>query len=137
MINKRRALITGGTRGIGKATSIMLAKNGYDLLINYRTNVKAAEETKKEVEKYNVNCKLLKFDVSDFDNTKKIIEKEIQDQGVIDILILNAGIKKDTLFPLMDREDWDRVVDVNFKSFYYIVRPVITGMIKQKFGKIV
>ena len=137
MNKNKRAFVTGGSRGIGRAISIMLAKNGYDVLINYRSNVESANETKKEVEKHNVNCKLLQFDVSDFDNTKKLIEDEINKNGNIDILILNAGIKKDVLFPLMEKDDWDNVIDVNYKSFYYVVKPVIKGMFQQRFGRIV
>jgi 3-oxoacyl-[acyl-carrier protein] reductase len=137
MSKNKRALVTGGSRGIGKAICIMLAKNGYDVLLNYVKNTNAALETKKEVEKNNVNCKLLQFDVSDFNKTRKIIEEEIDKDGIIDILIVNAGIRKDSLFPIMEEELWNSVIDVNLKSFYYITRPVIKGMFHQNFGKIV
>lgn len=133
----KRALVTGGNRGIGKAVSLMLAKNGYDLIINYRSNKESAEKTKKEVETNNVNCTLLQFDVSDFTNSKKILEEEISKNGSIDVLVLNAGIKKDILFPVMEEDDWNSVIDVNLKSFYYITRPIISGMFQQGFGKIV
>jgi len=131
-----RALVTGGSRGIGKAISIMLANSGYDLIINYRENIEAAESTKKEVEKYNVKCTLLQFDVSDFSNTKKTLEKELEN-GAIDVLIVNAGIRKDVLFPIMKSEDWDSVIDTNLKSFYYITRPIAKSMFDNKKGKIV
>lgn len=137
MEKNKRALVTGGSRGIGKAICLMLAKNGYDVLLNYRSNQEAADETKKMVEEFNVGCKLLKFDISDFANTRKIIEDEINTDGNIDVLVLNAGIRKDTLFPIMEEKDWSDVVDVNYKSFYYIVRPIIKGMFHQRFGKIV
>lgn len=137
MDKNKRALVTGGSRGIGKAICIMLAKNGYDIILNYRENTDAALETKKEVEKNNVNCKLLQFDISDFIKTKKNIEEEIENYGNIDVLILNAGIRKDSLFPIMEEEVWNNVIDVNLKSFYYITRPVIKGMFQQNFGKIV
>jgi 3-oxoacyl-[acyl-carrier protein] reductase len=134
---RKRALITGGSRGIGKAICLMCAKNGYDVILNYKSNDSAANEVKTEIEKHNVNCKLLKFDVADFDNAQKIIEDEIQQNGNIDVLVLNAGVRKDTLFPVMTKEDWNTVVDVNFKSFYYITKPIVTGMFKQNHGKIV
>lgn len=137
MEKKRRALITGGSRGIGKAISIMLARNGYDILINYRNNITAANETKAIVESYHVNCKLLEFDIANFSNAKKIIETEIEQNGIIDVLVFNAGIRKDALFPLMSEDEWESVININLKSFYYIVRPVVKGMFQQKFGKIV
>ncbi len=134
---RKRALVTGGSRGIGRAVCLMCARNGYDVLLNYKSNEEAALRTKNEIEKLGAACTLMKFDVADFDNAKKMIEDETGVNGNIDILVLNAGVRKDTLFPVMNREDWDTVVDVNFKSFYYIVRPVITGMFRQNFGKIV
>ncbi len=131
-----RALVTGGSRGIGKAISIMLAKNGYDLIINYRGNIEAAESTKREIEKYNVKCTLLQFDIADFSNTRNAIEEELKN-GPIDVLIVNAGIRKDALFPIMKNEDWDSVIDTNLKSFYYVTRPVAKSMFDNKRGKIV
>jgi len=137
MDKRQRALVTGGSRGIGRAICVMLAKNGYDVIINYRNNENAAVETKKEVEQYGVKGELLKFDVSDFKLTFKTIEEDIEKNGNIDVLILNAGMRKDVLFPLMSEEEWNNVVDVNYKSFFYTVRPVIKGMFHQRFGRIV
>lgn len=137
MQKQKRALITGGSRGIGKGAAIMLAKNGYDILLNFNKNTSAANETKAEIEKYGVNCKLMQFDVSDFKNAKKIIEDEIDNNGPIDVLIFNAGIRKDILFPMMEDDDWNRVIDVNLKSFYYITKPVVKKMFQQGFGRIV
>ena len=77
-MSKKRALVTGGSRGIGKAISIMLAKNGYDVLINYRGNIDAANKTKSEIESHGGQCTLLKFDISDFKNTTEIIQKELE-----------------------------------------------------------
>jgi 3-oxoacyl-[acyl-carrier protein] reductase len=132
----KRALVTGGSRGIGKAISLMLARNGFDVIINYRGNKEAAESTKKEIEQLNVKCTLLQFDISDFKNAKKAIEEELKN-GPIQVLILNAGIRKDCLFPLMKDDDWDNVVDINLKSFYYIARPISKSMFDNKYGKIV
>lgn len=136
-MGKKRALVTGGSRGIGKATSIMLARNGYDVIINYRGNVDAANSTKDEVEKHGGKCTLLKFDISDFKETTQIIQKEINDNGPIDVLVVNAGIRKDSIFQKMKPEEWDSVIDVNLKSFYYVTRPVAESMFFQKSGKIV
>jgi len=136
-MSKKRALVTGGSRGIGKAISIMLAKNGYDVLINYRGNIDAANKTKSEIESHGGQCTLLKFDISDFKNTTEIIQKELEENGNIDVLVVNAGIRKDSIFQKMKSEEWDSVIDVNLKSFYYITRPVAEKMFFQKHGKIV
>ncbi|HOV14904.1 MAG TPA: 3-oxoacyl-ACP reductase FabG [Spirochaetota bacterium] len=132
----KRALVTGGGRGIGKAISIMLAKNGYDVILNYRGNAEAANITRGEIEKFGVKCTLLQFDISEFEKSKKVIEEELQN-GPIDVLVLNAGIRKDVLFPIMKNEDWETVIDINLKSFFYIARPIAKSMFDQKGGKIV
>ena len=118
----KRALVTGGSRGIGKAICMMLAQNGYDVILNYRGNSEAAISTKGEIESFGVKCTLLQFDISEFTKSKEIIEKELEN-GPIDVLVLNAGIRKDVLFPIMKSEDWESVIDINLKSFY-IARPV-------------
>lgn len=133
----KRALVTGGSRGIGRAVCLMLAKNGYDVVINYRGNVEAAQAAKSEVEALGTSCSLLQFDVSDFVNAKAIIEKEIADNGKFDVLVFNAGVRDDSLFPVMKPEQWDKVIDTNLKSFYYVVNPVASAMFSSKSGKIV
>lgn len=137
MTKNKRALVTGGSRGIGKAIALILAKNKFDILLNYKSNDEKALETKNEIEKEGVACSLLKFDIADFKKASQFIEEEINKNGNIDVLVLNAGIRRDTLFPLMSEEDWNYVIDVNYKSFYYIVKPIIKGMFQQNFGKIV
>jgi len=131
-----RALVTGGSRGIGKAISIMLAKNKYDVIINYRGNKEAADITKVEVEKHGVKCTLLQFDVGNFLEAKKCVEEELKN-GPIDVLVLNAGIRHDALFPIMKQEDWDSVIDVNLRSFFYVAKPISKSMFDNKNGKIV
>ncbi|MBP7553700.1 MAG: 3-oxoacyl-ACP reductase FabG [Spirochaetes bacterium] len=136
-MSNKGAFVTGGSRGIGKAVCIMLARNGYDVIVNYRSAESAALQTKSEIEKYNVKCTLLQFDIADFKNAQDIIEKEIETNGKIEVLILNAGIRKDALFPVMKTEEWESVVDTNLKSFYYIAKPIATSMFHNKYGKIV
>lgn len=136
-MSNKRALVTGGGRGIGRAISLMLAKNGYDVIVNYRGNVDTANQTKQEIEKYNVKCSLLQFDVCDFKNANSIIEKEIEVNGKIEVLVLNAGIRKDVLFPVMKSEEWEEVIDTNLKSFYYVTNPIAKSMFQNKYGKIV
>jgi 3-oxoacyl-[acyl-carrier protein] reductase len=133
----KRALVTGGSRGIGKSICLMLARNGYNVTLNYRGNKTAAEETKKEIEKLNVKCNLLQFDIADFITSRKTVEEDLAANGPFDVLVLNAGVRKDVLFPLMKNEDWSDVIDTNLKSFFYIARPVAKSMFDNKSGKIV
>lgn len=136
MANKR-ALVTGGSRGIGKAISIMLAKNGYDVIINYKSDTAAAVAVQNEIEILGGTCSLLQFDISSFEETTLTIQKELTENGNIDVLIVNAGIRRDSIFQQMKSKDWDSVIDVNLKSFYYITRPIVEAMFFQKSGKIV
>ena len=133
----KRALVTGGSRGIGRAVSIMLAKNGYDVVINYRGNADAAAATLEEVKSHGVGGSLLQFDVSDFEKANAIIKEEIEKNGKFDVLVFNAGVRDDSLFPVMKPEQWDKVIDTNLKSFYYIVNPIASAMFSAKSGKIV
>ncbi|MCG8571845.1 MAG: 3-oxoacyl-ACP reductase FabG [Spirochaetes bacterium] len=144
-MSRKRALVTGGSRGIGKSISLMLAKNDYDVIINYRSDEKSAMQTLEEINQKKTNqeinsdvqCHLLKFDISDFAKTQSIIEEEISKNGPLDVLVLNAGIRKDSLFPVMPENDWDSVIDINLKSFYYITKPISRSMFEQRKGKIV
>ncbi|MCB9225791.1 MAG: 3-oxoacyl-ACP reductase FabG [Chitinophagales bacterium] len=133
------AFITGGSRGIGKACSIELAKKGYDILLNYKNNDTAAKETKKEVEALGVACELLKMDVSD----KKDIESKLTNwldtnkDKTIEILVNNAGIKQDNLMIWLTDENWESVINTSLNSFFYITRLLIKGMVANKFGRII
>lgn len=138
-MKSKRALVTGGSRGIGRAISLMLAKNGYNVTVNYRSNDEQALALKEEIEALNgsVECTLLKFDIADFDMTLSKIEENISKNGPFDVLVHNAGIRDDSLLPMMPKDSWDSVIDVNLKSFYYITKPVTKAMFEQKYGKVV
>ncbi len=133
----KRALVTGGSRGIGKAISKMLANNGYEVIINYRSDDQQANALLEEITSCGGKAKLMKFDISDFEIAKSTIEQEIDNNGNISVLVFNAGTRKDALFPIMDRKTWDNIIDINLKSFYYIANPVAKSMFSAKFGKIV
>lgn len=133
------AFITGGSRGIGKACSIELAKKGYNILLNYRNNDAAAQETKAEIEALGVSCELLKMDVSD----KKDIETKLTNwldankDKTIEVLVNNAGIKQDNLMIWLTDENWESVINTSLNSFFYITRLLIKGMVANKFGRII
>jgi 3-oxoacyl-[acyl-carrier protein] reductase len=136
---KKISLITGGSRGIGKAISLQLALDGYYVLINYNTNLEAARETLSEVEKCGGQGELLQFNVADQAEVKKALNnwKSKNEGESIVILINNAGIRIDNLFFWLEEEQWDRVISTNLNSFYYITRQLIQDMILSKFGRIV
>lgn len=137
MGNKKNVLITGGTRGIGKAIALKFAQEGYNLIINYvsdRTDIKKLEE---EFIKYNVDVLFIKADVSNFEECKKMIDKSIEKFETIDVLINNAGITKDNLLLRMSVEDFEQVIDINLKGTFNVTKNVVPYMMKKRKGKIV
>lgn len=137
MENKKNVLITGGTRGIGKAIALKFAQEGYNLIINYvsdRTDIKKLEE---EFIKYNVDVLFIKADVSKFEECKKMVDKSIEKFGTIDVLINNAGITKDNLLLRMSVEDFEQVIDINLKGTFNVTKNVVPYMMKKRKGKIV
>ena len=137
MENKKNVLITGGTRGIGKARALKFAQEGYNLIINYvsdRTDIKKLEE---EFIKYNVDVLFIKADVSNFEECKKMVDKSIEKFETIDVLINNAGITKDNLLLRMSVEDFEQVIDINLKGTFNVTKNVVPYMMKKRKGKIV
>jgi len=135
-MSNKTAIVTGGTRGIGKAIVLELAKNGCNVAFNYSKSDDLANELVKEIEALGVKPMAKKADVSDFESAKDMV-KEVKDEfGQIDILVNNAGITRDKLLALMKEEDWDDVININLKSVYNFSKAVIMTMIKQKSGNI-
>ncbi len=131
------ALITGGTRGIGRAIALKLSEEGYNIAISYINNNKKAQEVVDEIEKNNVKALAIKADVSkeeEVNNMMKVINKEL---GNIDVLVNNAGITKDNLLIRMKTEDWDQVIDTNLRGVFLCTKAVARGMMKKRYGKIV
>lgn len=137
MTDKKVALVTGASRGIGKACALELAKAGYDLIVNYAGNEVAANETVDEIKNLGVSVKAIKFDVSDKDAVNKAIEQIISEFGRIDVLVNNAGITRDGLFIRMNPEAWEAVINTNLNSAYYVTQPVSKIMMKQRSGCII
>lgn len=136
---KSYALITGGSGGIGTATCIQLARQGYHLLIHYRSNRQNAEAIAAEVRNLNLEASLLKFDVANREETRKVLGDWIENNPdkAIDVLVNNAGIRKDNLLLWMRDEEWDDVLGVSLGGFYNVTRMVVEGMIKKKKGRII
>jgi len=133
------ALITGGSRGIGKAICLKLAQMGYHVLINYRSNDKEAQDTLTQIKDNGGSAELMKFDVSNHDEIKTFLDqwKEKNPDAYIEVLINNAGIRKDALVMWMKDEDWNDVIQTNLNSFYYTTKELMQDMIVNKFGRVV
>lgn len=131
------ALITGGTRGIGKEIAYTLAEENYDIIINYRTENEELMKLKKEIEQKRVRCLLLKGDVSNFEDCKKLVEEAVNRINHIDVLVNNAGITKDMLLMRMKPEDFNEVINVNLIGTFNMTKNVINYMMKERKGRII
>ena len=134
--NKKIALIIGGSRGIGKAIALRLAKSGLDIWLSYHSNHAAANQTKKEIEKLGSACRLFAFDIANYEATKEALGK-ISDTTVPDCLVFNAGVSRDNLMVWMTKEEWDTVISTNLDGFYNIMHVLLFSMLREKRGRIV
>lgn len=133
------ALVTGASRGIGKAIAIQLAKDGLYVLINYRTNETEAKNTLEEIINNGGRGELLQFDVSKKEEITTTIEnwKTTNEGKYISVLINNAGITRDNIMVFMEDSQWDETIDTNLNSFFYVTRPLLKDMIINKGGRII
>jgi len=133
------ALVTGGSRGIGKAICLKIAEMGYTVIINYRSNDQEANDTLNQIKSQGGDGELLKFDVSDPAQIKSSIEnwKSTHQDQHIEVLVNNAGIRKDGLIMWMKDEDWNDVISTNLNSFFLITRMLVTDMLIKRYGRIV
>lgn len=137
MTDKKIALVTGGSRGIGKACALELARAGYDVIINYAGNVDAANKTVDEIKALGVDSAAYKFDVSNKEQVDAAIAEIVEKYGRIDVLVNNAGITRDGLFMRMSDENWNAVINTNLSSAFFVSQPVVKVMMKQRSGAIV
>lgn len=136
-MSEKLALITGASRGIGKACAIELAKAGYDIAVNFAGNEEAAKKTVEELKALGVQAEAFKFDVSNKEEAQKGVDAILEKFGRIDVLVNNAGITRDGLFMRMSAENWDAVINTNLSSAFYVSQPVVKVMMKQRSGAIV
>lgn len=137
MLKGKTAVVTGAARGIGRAIALLLAKNGANLVINYRSSDKAINELAEEIKSFGVSCQVVQGDVSNFDDAKNIIETAVSTFGTLDILVNNAGITKDGLLMRMKEDDFDSVISVNLKGAFNCIKHASSIMLKQKSGRII
>lgn len=131
------ALITGATRGIGKAIAIRLANTGFDIALNYRKENDDLTNTKSKIEKAGVDCLPVQGDISSFEDCERIAKEIFDKFGKIDVLVNNAGITKDMLLMRMKPEDFSSVVDVNLIGTFNMTRNVVPYMVKARSGRVV
>lgn len=136
-MDKKVALITGGSRGIGKACALELAKVGYDVVINYVGNEEAANATVAELKKLGSNASAFKFDVTNKEAVEASVKEIVDKYTKIDVLVNNAGITRDGLFMRMSPENWEAVINTNLNSAFYVSSPVVKLMIKQRSGSVI
>ena len=133
------ALVTGGSRGIGKAISVRLGLEGYHILVNYRSNETEALDTLEQIRLAGGEGELLQFDVSDPDAVKGALDEwhSANPDKQISILVNNAGVNRDNLMVFMSDEEWKDVMSTNLDSFFYVTRHLLTNMLVGKWGRIV
>lgn len=137
MLTGKTAVITGASRGIGKAVAMKFAKEGAQIAINYNGSKEKAEEVKQEIEALGVKAEVYQCNVSDYAACEEFLKQVVKDFGRIDILVNNAGITKDNLLMKMSEEDFDKVIEVNLKGTFNCIRFVSRQMLKQKGGRII
>lgn len=137
MNESKTAIVTGASRGIGRATAVELAKAGYFLIINYKSNEAAAQETLHLVKSVGGDGEISQFDVADSVQTKDAVKAMTERFKNIQVLVNNAGITADGLFMLMGEEEWDSVMNTSLKGFYNMTKPVLREMVRRKCGSIV
>ncbi|WP_028108306.1 3-oxoacyl-ACP reductase FabG [Ferrimonas futtsuensis] len=134
----RRILVTGASRGIGRAIALKLAGPDVELVLHYHSNSAAAESVAQEVEALGSRASLVRFDLADGDACRTALEQDIEARGAYYGVVCNAGISDDAAFPAMSEESWDRVLRTNLDGFYHVVHPVVMPMVQgRKGGRII
>src|SRR5476651_1360693 len=133
------ALVTGGSRGIGRAICTKLAGMGYYVLINYKSNTEEANTTLSQIKENGSNAELLQFDVADKEQIKQILGSWItaNEDKVIEVLVNNAGIREDSLMAWLKDEQWENVIKTSLDSFFYVTRMVLDGIMLNRYGRII
>jgi 3-oxoacyl-[acyl-carrier protein] reductase len=137
LLKDQVAIVTGGTKGIGKAICLLFAEEGAKVIANFSKDVNAAEDLLQEAKSKGLSIGLFKADVTQFDQVKEMVEEAFAQYGRIDILVNNVGLIRDNFLMLMSDEDWDSLIKTNLNSLFYCCKTVIRKMIPQRRGKII
>jgi 3-oxoacyl-[acyl-carrier protein] reductase len=136
MKHENIALIVGGSRGIGRAIALRLARSGFSIWLTYKSNHDAAHKVKSEIEETGMTCELIPFDVSSYEETEAALSARLEEKTP-HVLVYNAGITRDNLLLWMKKEEWDSVLATNLDGFFNVTRTVLFSMLKEKRGRVV
>ena len=137
VLNGKKAVVTGASRGIGRAIAMSLAEAGADVLVNYTNNAEAAEKVCSDIEKLGRQAIAHRANIADPEQASSMIQFAVKQLGRVDILVNNAGITRDNLVAVLRDEDWDSVLSINLKGAFNCVRAVTRPMLKAKWGRII
>lgn len=137
LLEGKTAIITGGSRGIGKGIALVFAQHGANVAFTYSSSVESANSLEKELSNYGVKVKSYQSNAADYKESQDLVENVLEDFGSIDVLVNNAGITKDNLLMRMGEEDFDKVIEVNLKSVFNMTKAVQRTMLKQRKGSII
>jgi len=133
----KKAIVTGGSRGIGKAIALMYAKEGADVLVNYHSNDAAAKETVAEIEALGRKAVAIAADVADYESAQNMVEECVKQLGGVDIVVNNAGVSKPSMLLKMKEEDWDAIINIHLKAAFNTTQAAGRHMKEKKYGKII
>lgn len=131
---RKRVLVTGSSRGIGRAIALSLARENFTVIVHCRTGIEAAGQVVEQIESEGGQASLLQFDIADRKSTREIIEREISEHGPCYGLVFNAGISRDNAFPALTEDEWDSVLHTNLDGFYNVTQPLIMPMVRARQG---
>ena len=133
-MSDKRVLVTGASRGIGAATAIKLAKDGFEIAVHYHSNQAAAQKVVDTIKQGSGSASLLQFDIADRGMTKQCLEDDIEKNGAYYGVVCNAGVAHDAAFPALQDEQWDSVIHTNLDGFYNVLHPLTMPMIRLRQG---
>lgn len=128
----KKVLVTGSSRGIGREIAILLEKEGFDIVLHCNKNISSLNEVKNVITENGGNCDILKFDISNRVQCREVLEDYIGQNGSFYGVVLNAGINKDNVFPAMEDDEWDNVINTNLNGFYNVLKPIVMPMIQSR-----
>ena len=137
LLDHKVVLVTGGSRGIGRAVALACAREGANVIINYAGNAKAAQEVVEKITDMGRRALAVQADVSKSEDVERLVQEALDDFGRIDVLVNNAGITRDNLIMRMKEEDWDAVLATNLKGVFLCTKAVTKGMMKQRSGRVI
>ena len=130
----RRILVTGSSRGIGKAIALQLAQSGFDVTVHARSRQQEAEQVVQEIQALGQSSHVILFDVNDRENVMQLLEQDVAEHGAFYGVVLNAGLTRDAAFPALTDSDWDEVISTSLDGFYNVLKPLVMPMIRLKKG---